>query len=250
MADTKVANTKMYLWESVNVAQGFRSIGSTAKLEYQRMIAEDWAPGARVERGMTLVATWGVTGMFGPWPWCLNLWEHEGWPGVARILTAQYFSEQHTVDLDKRLEGWFGRANKIRTYVRDRILAPSDSTPTLEALLAAKVSGKVYYHECVQVKPGRAREYQDRLHAEWQPHAERLGMRLVGCYRTQMRNDAEVINLWALRDFRHWADVELALRSDAAAKRWNASTTGLADDWRTWLMTPDARSPLQMGRLP
>ena len=37
-------------------------------------------------------------------------------------------------------------------------------------------------------------------------------------------------------------DIELALRSDAAAKRWNASTAGLAEDWRTWLLTPDPRS--------
>ena len=46
-----MANGKMYLWESVNVAQGFRTVGSTAKLEYQRMIAQDWAPIARPDRG-------------------------------------------------------------------------------------------------------------------------------------------------------------------------------------------------------
>jgi hypothetical protein len=245
------ANGKMYLWESVQVSEGLRHLGPAAMAEYQRMIAADWAPIARPDRGMVLVATWSVSAMLGPSPWCLNLWEHEGWDGLAEILYAQYSNQdQQTVDLDKRLEGWFARANRIRTRVRDRMLSPSAHTPTLEQLLARGTSGGVYYHECVQVAPGRAAEYQQRLHVQWQPEAEHLGLQLVGCYKTEMRNDSEVVVIWALRDFAHWAAVEAALGVDPAALRWQAATAGLVENVETWLLTPDARSPLQTGRLP
>jgi hypothetical protein len=246
-----MANDCMYLWESVKVTEGLRNFGASAKDQYQRMIAGDWAPGARQDRGMTLVATWSVAGMVGPYPWCLNLWEHRGWEGLAEMNNAQFRStRQQTIDMDKRLEAWFARANKLRTFVYDRMLSPSRHTPTLEQLLAQGVRGNAYYHECVQLAPGRAAEYQRRLHEEWQPAAERLGMRLVGCYRTELRNDSEAVNIWALRDFAHWAELETALRRDPDARRWVAATEGLVHDWKVWLLAPHPLSPLQTGRLP
>jgi hypothetical protein len=130
------------------------------------------------------------------------------------------------------------------------MLAPSAHTPTLDDLLARRVKGNAYYHEIVKLAPGRFDEYQQRLHAEWQPAAERLGMQLIGCYRTELRNDSEAVNLWALRDFAHWAELEGQLRRDADARRWVASTEGLVDDWQVWLLQPFAKSPLQTGTLP
>jgi len=249
--NTAQPNTCMYLWESVKVTEGLRNFGAGAKEEYQRMIAEEWAPGARQDRGMTLVGTWSVAGMVGPYPWCLNLWEYRGWEGLAEMNNAQFRSNsQQTIDMDKRLEAWFARANKLRSFVYDRMLSPSARTPTLSELLARGVKGNAYYHEVVQLRPGGANEYQDRLHAEWQPAAERLGLALVGCYRTELRNDSEAINIWALRDFAHWADLEIALRQDAAARRWVAATEGLVEDWKVWLLAPYARAPLQTGALP
>jgi hypothetical protein len=246
------ANSCMYLWESVKVTEGLHNFGARAMQDYQGSIAE-WAP-VGVERGMTLVATWGVCGVVGPYPWCLNLWEYPaGWQGLAQMNNAQFRSpgaSQSTIDLDAKLVDWFARANKLRTFVYDRMLAPSSQTPTLGELLKAKVSGNAYYHEIVKLAPGRAEEYQQRLHAEWQPAAERLGMQLIGCYKTELRNDSEAVNLWALRDFAHWAELEEKLRSDADARRWVASTEGLVDDWQTWLLMPYSKSPLQTGQLP
>jgi hypothetical protein len=238
----------IYLWETVSVAQGARDTGpGPAKIEYQRRIAEGWAPKAG-ERGLSLVATWSIA--FGPSPWCVNLWEFAGWNGVAQMLDAQYNArEQQAIDIDAKLADWFASTNRIRSYVEARLAAPSARTPALAALLKDRISGTVYRQERVWTTAFRAAEYQQRVDEQWRPLAERHGAQLIGCYKAELRDDSEVISIWALRDYAHWAQFELGLREDRDVRRWIGALDGLVARAETWLLNPYPSSPLQQGRL-
>jgi len=65
--------------------------------------------------------------------------------------------------------------------------------------VAATKRPAVYYHEIIQVVPGQAPTYLALLREHWLPVAERLGLQLVGAFRTAMVNDSEVICIWAIQ---------------------------------------------------
>jgi len=80
--------------------------------------------------------------------------------------------------------------------------------------------------------------------------AERLGLRLVGAFRTAMVNDSEVICIWAIQTWDGWADVEMAYESDPGVARWRLQVQGLVRDWRNTLMCAAPQSGLTTGKIP
>ena len=112
------------------------------------------------------------------------------------------------------------------------------------------VGSKVFYHERINIVPGQAKSYLSMLEQEWIPVAKDLGLHLVGAYRTAMRNDSECFAIWAMREWKDWANYEKAQERDARVAQWRRRTQGVAVDWTSHLMISAPLSPTNTGKAP
>jgi hypothetical protein len=242
-------NDRVYLWEYVHLDHGARQIAAAAYTEYMRLQAEVWAPAARETRGMILLFTAKVIGHTGAWPVCINIYEFAGFRGQASVLTTEYLSQSDLVGTDDTLRDWWVGAAKVRDHGFDKILAPAPFCPTAQDIVDNDIRCRAMIHEVVKVEPRTAGTYFERLEREFLPIARRLGMRLVGSYKTASKNDSEAINVWTLSDFDQWAAVEEAYQSDPELQQWIASTEGLVHDWERSVLFPHPACPPVSGRI-
>lgn len=238
-ASPNSANSKIYIHELIEI------IGQN-RAKYLHHMTANWGPIGRVERNSLCVGVWGTVGSTERWPEAVNLWELDGWPGMAANFRHEF---SHPNLQDPSLETWWSEAASYRRGGYDRLLIPSSATPTLEEAIARGIKGECYYHEIVQIAPGQARAYLSMLEQEWIPVAEGIGLRLVGAYRTAMVNDTEAIVLWAIDTWERWADVMIALEEDDRVARWRARTSAVVLDWRGKLLAPAALCPLNTGQI-
>jgi len=232
-------NSKIYIHEFVDITGNNRA-------KYIHHMTANWGPIGRTERKMLCLGVWATVGSTERWPQTVNMWELDGWKGVAANFRHEFNNPKHQ---DRSLEVWWNEAAAYRSGGYDRLLIPAPYTPTVEEAIAQGIKGEVYYHEVVQIRPGGARDYLARLHQEWQPIALRIGLQLVGAYRTAMVNGSEAIVLWAIKDWETWADIEAAYESDAEVARWRQASAGLVIDWRAKLLAPAPLSPLNTGEI-
>ena len=89
-------------------------------------------------------------------PQVCNLWEEQGWPGLARS-----FDEELTgADLqDPKLKKWWAKASEFRSGGVDRLLEPAPWSPTIEDHMAAGTRAGAVIHEIVPVRPGAAGDF-------------------------------------------------------------------------------------------
>jgi hypothetical protein len=241
-----VPNTKAYQWEYMDLEPGVRNLGTAIRGAYLDHVA-DWAPRGRTTRDCTWVSSWAELGVTGTWPRAVSLWEHGSLAVLARRL--EMAQNVHQADPeDKALEAWVEKARTMRYEIVCKLLLPAPWSPTLEELVAAKVTGGIYYQQTVKTVPRRVEQYLAALEAEGLALAQGLGMRLVGAFRTGLCNDSEAVVIWALDDFDHWAAVENANRSDAV-RRWRSQLSGVVRDWENVLLMPAPKAPLQTGRI-
>jgi hypothetical protein len=183
----------------------------------------------------------------GTWPRAVSLWEHGSLAVLARRL--ELAQNVHQADPeDKALEAWVEKARTMRHEIVCKLLMPAPWSPTLEELVANKVTGSIYYQQTVKTVPRRVEQYLAALEDEGLAIAQGLGMRLIGAFRTGLCNDSEAVVIWALDDFDHWAAVENANRSDAV-RRWRSQLSGVVRDWENVLLMPAPKAPLQTGRI-
>ena len=233
-------NGKVYIHELVAIRDQNRQ-------RYMEHVAVNWCPVGRVERNMLSFGIWGTVGSTGTWPEVVLMWELDGWHGLA----ANFERELTNPKLqDPSLERWWGEAVALRRGGHDRVVVPASYSPTAEQVVAATKRPAVYYHEVIQVVPGQAPTYLALLREHWLPVAERLGLELVGAFRTAMVNDSEVICVWAIQTWDGWADLEIAYESDPDVARWRLHTQGLVRDWRNTLMCAAPQSGLTTGKIP
>jgi hypothetical protein len=202
-------NDRIYIHEFIDIIGPHRA-------EYLHHMTANYSPIAQQERGQQCFGVWGVLGSTGRWPQVVNLWEEDGFTGLA----ASFAHETgHPTMQDPKLARWWARAAGYRSGGTDRILAPAPWSPTIAELLAAGVHGEVYAHELVTVPPGRARGYLDGL-AELAPRVtDRFGWRLAGAWRTALADDAECLALWAIPTWTAWAEFEHAALAEPALGR-------------------------------
>jgi hypothetical protein len=235
-----VANPKIYIHELIDIRGHHRA-------EYMHHMTANWGPVGREQRNMLCVGVWATVGSTERWPQTVNLWELEGWTGLAANFRHEF---SHPTLQDPALATWWSEAATYRRGGYDRLLVPAAYSPTLETAIAAGLRGDVYYHELVSIAPGRAREYLDLLEAEWLAGAEDLGLRLVGAYRTALVNDSEAVVIWAIDTWETWAAAQAALDGGAeSVSRWRAHTDGLALDWRGKLLVDSPLNPLRTGTI-
>jgi hypothetical protein len=234
-------NTKVYIHELIDI------IGQN-RARYMHHMTANWCPVAREERDQLCFGVWGTVGSTGRWPEVVNLWEHDGWDGLAANFSHEL---SHDSLQDPSLAEWWAAAATLRRGGVDRIVVPEPWTHPIDELVAAGVRGELYAHELVTVPPGRAAEYLVAVaDVAVAAHAE-LGVTNVGAFRVAMVNDTECVVIWAIPSWAAWAGYEQAWLADGGPlDDWRRTTIGLGADWRRSLLVDAPLAPLRTGRQP
>lgn len=230
----------IYIHEEIDVIGAHRA-------DYMAHMTSGWDADARGERGMRCFGVWATVGSTGRWPTVVNMWELDGWEGLAANFAHEL---SHDSLQDPTLARWWSAAAELRSGGRDRILLPADYSPSIEALCAELPPAVCHLHQVVTLVHGRAGEYLSLLADEWLDTALAAGLGLTGAYRTAMVSDSEVIVVWSVPDWPRWAEVEQVLDRSSAVDRWRERTADLVLSDRRTLLCAAPLSPLRTGRQP
>ncbi|KPM54104.1 NIPSNAP family containing protein [Frankia sp. R43] len=234
-------NTKVYTHEFIDIKGSNRA-------RYVHHMTANWSPIAQEERNQLCYGVWGVVGTTGRWPQVVNLWEEDGFDGLAAGL--QHETSSATFQ-DPKLEKWWLEAAEYRSGGFDRILVPAPWTRTISELCADGVRGELYAHEMIRVPRGTAPEFLSVVAEEAIPRYTEHGWQLVGAFHTAMADDAECVLLWAIPSWAEWADLEKAtLDRSSGAGQWHRRLLDASESRHRFLMRDAPLSPLRIGRQP
>ena len=233
-------NDKVYIHEFIDI------IGH-ARAAYVQHMTANWSPIGQAERGQLCFGVFAVLGSTGRWPEVVNIWEHDGWDGLAASFETEAVGKGAQ---DPKLERWWAKASELRRGGVDRILEPAPWTRPITELCADGVRGACYAHELVRVRPGAARDLLERVHEVGEPLASRWGWALAGAWTTAMANDDEAILLWAIPSWRRWADLEQAHGADGDVRAWRRGLDDVVERWERIVLVDAPLSPLRTGRQP
>jgi hypothetical protein len=229
-------NDKVYIHEFIDITKQNRA-------KYMHHMAANWSPLAQEQRHQLCYGVWGVVGSTGRWPQVVNIWEEDGFAGLAKSFRAEF---NNALLQDPALAKWWAAAADLRSGGFDRLLVPHADTLTIEELCAAGVTGEVFAHEIITVRPGGARRFLDGVLAEAGRAGEKTGWRLAGAWWTAMRSEDEAVLLWAIPSWESWAGAEqdLAYGTDLLPGGEEAVTR------ERILLAPAALCPFRTGRQP
>lgn len=218
---------------------------------YMHHMTANWSPIGQEERGQRCYGVWATLGSTGRWPEVVNVWEHDGWDGLAASFATEAVGRGAQ---DPKLATWWARAAEFRRGGVDRILVPAPWTRTISELCADGVTGACYAHELVRVRAGGADELLERVREGAAPlTADRFGWELAGAWRTAMADDDEAILLWAIPTWDAWATFEGARASaddDAGLRAWRRSVDDLVTGWQRTVLVDSPLCPFRTGRQP
>jgi hypothetical protein len=236
-------NDRIYIHELIDIRGHNRA-------RYMHHMTANWVPVAIRERNQRCYGVWGTVGSTGRWPEVVNMWELDGWDGLAANFAHEL--PGGGAMQDPSLAEWWAQAAEFRSGGYDRIVTPAPWSQPIDELIADGVRGEVYAHELVVVPPGDADDYLDALRAEGRAAVETLGLTLTGAFRVEMVNDTECIVIWAIPEWATWTAFERAHHDDddGPLAAWAATQAALGADWRRTLMVDAPLSPLRIGRQP
>jgi hypothetical protein len=233
-------NDKLYIHEFIDI------IGHN-RANYMHHMTANWSPKGQEERHQLCYGVWGVLGSTRRWPEVLNMWEEDGWDGLAS-------SFQHETSgagmQDPTLAKWWARAAEFRSGGFDRILKPAPWTRTIEELCADGVTGVTYAHEQLTVEPGRSGEFLEMVRQEGIEAYGALGWELAGAFETAMSNDSECILLWAVPTWEQWAEGEKARDTHPAVSAWWARCMDVSRTFHRFLLVDSPLCPFRTHRQP
>ncbi len=233
-------NDKIYIHELIEV------IGHN-RARYMHHMTANWCPVARAERNQLCFGVWGTVGSTGKWPEVVNMWELDGWNGLAANFAHEL---SHPSLQDPSLAEWWSVAASLRRGGVDRILVPAPWTMTIDGLVAAGVRGEVYAHELLSLPAGRAQELLDALAEHGRQAVASTGLQLVGAFRVAMVNDSECVLIWACPSWQAWASFERAWYEDGPLTGWRSTLVDLGASLKRTLMVDAPLSPMRIGRQP
>jgi len=235
-------NDKVYIHEFIDIRGHNRA-------KYMHHMTANWSPLAQETRRQKCFGVWATLGSTGHWPQVVNLWEEDGFAGLARSFAAEAVGPGAQ---DPSLERWWAAATEFRRGGFDRILQPAPWTQTIDELCAAGVHGACYAHELITVRAGTNWEFLDRAHEVAVPAYEHFDWQLVGAFVTAMRNDDEVLLLWAVPTWDAWSTFEQAhgRYRDSRISAWKGLMSDMVLDLRRTLLVDAPLSPLRTGRQP
>ncbi|MCU1644373.1 MAG: hypothetical protein JWN03_4648 [Nocardia sp.] len=231
-------NDKVYIHEFIDITKQNRA-------RYMHHITANWSPIGQDERHQLCYGVWGVVGSTGRWPQVVNIWEEDGFAGLADSFRIEL---NNTTLQDPSLEKWWSAAADLRAGGVDRLLVPHPDTLPIEELCAAGTTGEVYAHELVTVAPGTCRDFLTAAVSEAKRAHDQYGWQLVGAWWTALGNQDECLLLWAIPSWESWAGVEDDLRThrDVLLPDSSAAIRGR----QRILLMDSPLSPLRTGRQP
>jgi len=232
--------SKVYIHELIDI------IGHN-RARYVHHMTANWCPIAREERNQLCLGVWSTLGSTGRWPEVVNMWELDGWDGLAANFAHETAGGR---EQDPSLAAWWATAASLRRGGVDRIVVPSPGTRSVDQLIADGVRGEVYAHELVQVPAGTSGELVDAVEREGVAAVSGVGLEPVGAYSVAMADDSEVLLLWAIPDWPTWVAYERAWSVDGALAAWRKTLLGLGATWRRQLLLDSPLNPLRAGRQP
>ena len=233
-------NDKVYIHEFIDVRGHNRA-------SYMHHMTANWSPLAQETRNQRCFGVWATLGSTGRWPEVVNLWEENGFEGLARSFETEAVGPGAQ---DPGLERWWAKASEFRRGGRDRILRPAQWTETIDELCAAGVRGACYAHELIRVRAGANWDLLDRARELAVPAYGQFGFRLVGAFVTAMAGDDEALLLWAVPDWADWARFEHAHDADDALGQWRSASADIVTARHRTLLVDAPLSPLRTGRQP
>jgi hypothetical protein len=233
-------NDRVYIHEFIDIRGHHRA-------DYMHHMTANWSPTAQDERNQLCYGCWALIGSTGPWPQVVNMWEEEGWDGLASSFGTEAVGRGAQ---DPSLAKWWARAADFRRGGHDRIMVPAPWTRTIEQLCADGVRGTAYAHELVRVRPGAATELLTRAREQAVPALGRHGWELVGAFTTAMVDDDEALLLWAVPSWDAWAAGEAAHAADDDVVAWRTGARDIVTAWHRMLLVDAPLSPLRTGRQP
>ncbi len=233
-------NGKVYIHEMIDI------IGHN-RANYMHHMSANYSPIAQEERNQLCYGVWGVVGSTKRWPEVVNLWEEDGFEGLASSFRHEF---NHPTLQDPKLAKWWAEAARYRSGGVTRRLVPAPWTRTIEELCADGVRGETYAHEQVTVPPGRSRELLELVRDRAIPVYENYGWELAGAWETAMLDDSECWLLWAIPRWENWAEFEKAQRRDEDVLRWRQEARQLSLSWYRFLLVDSPLSPFRTGRQP
>jgi hypothetical protein len=231
---------KVYIHELIDV------IGHN-RARYQHHMTANWVPVGLAERNQRCYGVWSTIGSTGRWPEVVNMWELDGWDGLAHNFEVETGGGR---DQDPSLAEWWAQAAGLRRGGLDRILVPDAASRPIDELCAAGVRGELYCHEIVQVPPGTAPDLLAAVRAEGEAAYGDEGLTLVGAFRTALRSDDECVLLWACPSWRVWGAFELAWDADGGLAGWRKTLLGVGASWQRTVLVDAELAPLRLGRQP
>lgn len=233
-------NGKVYIHEFIDI------IGHN-RVKYMHHMTANWSPIAQEERNQLCYGVFAVIGTTRGWPEVVNIWEEDGWAGLASSLDHECNNPQVQ---DPKLVKWWAEAANYRRRGVDRVLVPAPWTRTIEQLCAEGVRGDVYAHEQFQLPQGTSPSFLDAVRQEAAEPMAKFGWELVGAWETAMVSDDECFLLWAIPTFAQWGELEAAVRSDPDLTRWRRRSYDLSTHQHRFLLVDAPLSPLRIGRQP
>jgi hypothetical protein len=233
-------NDRVYIHEFIDIRGHNRA-------NYMHHMTANWSPTAQDERQQRCYGVWALLGSTAGWPQTVNLWEEEGWDGLAGSFAIEGVG---TGAQDPSLERWWAKASEFRRGGFDRIMVPAPWTRTITELCADGVRGDVFAHELVKVRPGSAIDLLERAREVAVPLLGRHGWELAGAMTTAMVNDDEALLLWAIPTWQQWADAEKAHGTDDELVAWRGGVQDIVTAWHRVLLVDAPLSPFRTGRQP
>jgi hypothetical protein len=233
-------NAKVYIHELIDIRGQQRA-------RYMHHMLANWSPIGQEERAQLCFGVWGTVGSTGRWPEVVNIWEHDGFDGLADSFAVEFDSP--TLQ-DPKLAKWWAEAANYRRGGFDRILVPAPWMPTIEQLCARGVHGAVFAHETYDVARGTAGEFLAAVEDQSVEVRERFGWTICGAWQTAMADDSECILIWAIPTWRDWAAVERVEARAGAFACWRTAPAALIARRRRFLMVDAPLSPMRTGRQP
>ena len=233
-------NDKLYIHEFIDI------IGHN-RANYMHHMTANWSPIAQEERHQLCYGVWGVVGTTRDWPSVVNIWEEDGFDGMASSFRHEFSGS--TLQ-DPKLAKWWAEAQKFRSHGTDRLLVPAPWTRTIEQLCADGVRGETYAHEQYTTQPGKSRDLLERFGQEGEPLLSEFGWVLAGAWETAMTGDSEIFLLWAIPTWEQWAAAEKAERADSKLGRWRRSAYERSASVHRFLLCDAELSPFKTGRQP
>jgi len=232
-------NSKVYTHELINI------IGPN-RPHYMHHMTANWSPIGQEERNQLCFGVWGTVGTTGHWPQVVNMWEEDGFEGLAKGLNHELGRPNLQ---DEKLEKWWKEAANFRSGGFDRVLIPAPWTKTIAELCAGGNRGVAYAHETIHVKPGGADDFLDKVRDLAVGILAPFGWSLIGALKTSMRNNSECILIWAIDSWAAWADYENAVHRDPTVRKWRDVCWDQIS-FERFLMCDAPLSPLKTGRQP